>query len=652
MRRMLIKWSAIAAIVIIVTFGCTTALQPSGQQTTQTSVATNTDGFAVVDSTFSDAPVSPGGLGVGAGSAGAAEEEEGGEATRSFFTAFQIDPDAEDSAGPKFIRSGDVDQDGMLDLVTAWNQSQPIQLHLQRRDAAGNVTFRTINLGGTSPLAIMADIELGQINDDGWLDIVVLSKATGAVTLCPTNPPTEISSLEGEIVVLFSPGSAALIPDGDQWTQMILVNPFVRCRRGTTGELWIHDQFPGVEDVPFVDGQTHPELNGFTALAVGNIDGVPGDEIVVALNTGECADLGQQPAITTVDLWLNPGPGLSELPNQWGAPFFNSDPDVDAACPGTHLPHPPGTPGQAYSSFLRVPISLVVEAPQIRDVELLDVDSDGDLDVITAVSNGISRNVRWQRNPLIANRPGGPSGLTAVENGFSDGWRFMASDWESRPIGQVDTGADDVTLADMDGDGSTDVVVRSSAGVVQWFRHPNTIVREPEFPPSDAVPDRFNFPWAVYTLTEFGENQQPEGVGVGDLTGDGQVELVVAAQGAAFWYDGNAGASVFDPWAPNTIIQDSPADATGGTAAGAAGSTVSSGGASTTPAANTPAPGTGFGVQSTDVSTVINNLLVIDLDADGRMDIVGTLDRRSGPGLSDDRLVWYRNTRTEDTPAP
>jgi hypothetical protein len=35
----------------------------------------------------------------------------------------------------------------------------------------------------------------------------------------------------------------------------------------------------------------------------------------------------------------------------------------------------------------------------------------------------------------------------------------------------------------------------------------------------------------------------------------------------------------------------------------------------------------------------------VDLDGDGRNDIVGTLDRRANSGLTNDRLVWYRNIR-------
>ena len=218
------KWVVITGTTLAIVVGCNPTVTPVGD------TGTSTDGLAVSDGDFSDAPVSPGGTGgvvdVG-GDVGVIDEvvitEDGGEETRSFFTAFQIDPVSEDTAGPKFVAAGDIDQDGLLDLVSAWNQSQPLQLHLQRRDPDGNISFRTITLAGTSPIAVVAGLEVEQINDDGWLDIVVLVKATRGVTLCPTDPPTEISRLEGEIIILFSPGDADLIPDGDRWTEMILV---------------------------------------------------------------------------------------------------------------------------------------------------------------------------------------------------------------------------------------------------------------------------------------------------------------------------------------------------------------------------------------------------------------------------------------------
>ncbi len=659
MKTSLLKFLGVTAVVLAVVFGCDSLLtSPPG--------GASPPGNTTLDSEFSDAPISPGGTGgtVPPGDPGNDDVDLDAQQTRSFFTAFQIDPVQEDTAGPKFVVSGDVDQDGLLDLVSGWNQSQPVQLHLQRRDASGAISFRTINLGGTNPIAIIAGVELGQINNDGYLDVVILSKATGFTGWCPTDPPSAISVLEGEIIVLFNPGDEDLIPDGDRWTEMILVNPYVQDR-------WIHNQFPGNETVSFEDLKTAPERAGFTALAVGDIDGVAGDEIVVALNPGECKELGQEPPINTIDVWINPGGVSAENSSLWGVP-----PDIGLS--------------------RGVPLTVIADVPEVTDVTLYDVDGDGDRDVVAAYSNAISLNIRWARNPLINQGfaavidgssdnvpdlctgglndqgpcPNGDADCLGVPNGtcvgnvcagglasgnpcvnnadclgVQDGrcipgkWRFFAANWQLRPIGQVDTAANVLAIGDVDSDGFDDVVVRSTIGqIVQWFRRPNALVISPEFPPSDPVPDRTNFPWPVFTLTEFNE-QEPEAISLGDVTGDGQIELMVAVEGGVFWLDGTVGASLYDPWSSNTIIQDNPPDTTDPNAAPP---TVDPNSTTTTPG------GTGVGVNAVDSSTHINALLVVDLDGDGKNDIVGTLDRRSGAGLSDDRLVWYRNTKDDE----
>ena len=648
MSKRVSRTLAATAVALGIILGCNSGVVP----------VTDTGGLTV-DGDFSDAPTSPGGTG-GTSSGtiveGSDDVELTAEATRSFFTAFQIDPEAEDTAGPKFVVSGDVNQDGLLDLVSAWNQSQPVQLHLQQRDPDNNISFRTVTLAGTSPLAVIAGVELGQINDDGWLDVVVLSKATGAVTLCPKSPPTAISALEGEIVVLFSPGDAALIPDGDRWTEMILVNPYVRDR-------WIHNQFPGIESQDFETIKRQPEYSGFTALAVGDIDGNPGDEIVVAINPGECKELGQEPPINTVDLWINPQ-DTAEDSETWGV-----------------------TPDLGFTR--NVPISVIEDAPEISDVLIFDVDGDGDNDIVAAVTNSISLNLRWVRNPLMeqgaaaviagasdggasvcegganegAECPNGNADCVGIADGIclagtcaggatnggsctssgdcagsadgscvSTAWHFLPDNWQERPVGQLDTNANVMAFGDIDGDTFSDLLVRSTPGqIVQWFRRPSELVIEPEFPPSDPVPDRTNFPWPVFTLTEF-SGQEPEAIALGDLTGDGVNEAVVAVEGGIFWYDSTVGATVFDPWFPTTIIQDTGDAAQDATQASGTSDSSS-------------VPGSGVGADAFDTSTHINSLLIVDLDGDGRNDIIGTLDRRSGAGLSDDRLVWYRNTR-------
>jgi hypothetical protein len=419
------------------------------------------------------------------------------------------------------------------------------------------------------------------------------------------------------LLVYFNPGIANLVPDGDSWIEMEIINPFI-------SDVWIHNHYPGKEEKEFEVMKTQPEWGGFTALAVAQLDGIPGDEIIVALNPAECIGLGQKPPRNTVDVWMNPGPGFSQQADFWGV----ADPNNPAR---------------------RGPLSVMADVPQVKDVVVFDVDGDGDNDIVATYTNAISQNIRWARNPFIPHQPGGPSGNAAVTAAVSDGFRLFPTQWQRRPIGQVDSDADVMAIGDIDGDGFNDIVVRTARGqLVQWFRRPNALVIAPEFPPNDPVPDRFNFPWPVFVMADFA-GREPEGIAVGDVLGDGRLELVVAAGGTVYWYDGSQAVSVYDRWFANTITDDGSNDLDGD------GVPDGNDGCPTDP--NKIDPGIcGCGFADPDCTqpnltvqtTHINTLLVVDLDGDGRNDIVATLDRRNGAGLSNDALLWYRNIRQMD----
>jgi hypothetical protein len=684
------------------------------------------------------------------------EEAAIGEETQSHFRAIQIDPALESSAGPKFVMDFDIDNDGLVDLITAWNQSQPVQIHLQRRDAEGEIFFTTVSLGGTGPIGLIGDLDMADFNGDGWLDAALLVKETGVVGICPT--PDGESSFEtledagmGEIQILFSPGNLDDITDGDAWTELRLER----------------SQRPGRRDEDVNDARTFPEFNGYTGMAVGDFDGINGPDVAVAYNPAQCEFYGDDPdPVNRIVLYANPGgvntfdpgaipfsvtadagdddfaaPGDSVTLNGTGSfagagisgvgPNYSNQglsytwtqiagPGValssanaaspEFVTPGTdavlnfqltvtaqgrtdtaHVNIVVGSPGnlppsvqttseitaladaanpgavtvdlQAFASDpnataltynwtqvsgdavaltgansanasfavpaqggelrfrvivsdgtlqasslvvvnagIWAPVVLERDLPKVSDIRPSLVDLDDDVDLVFTYPDALTRNIGWLRNPANAT---GPTGV------------LDASNWESRPVGHVDTQANMISIGDIDGDGFDDVLVRTITGqAVQWFRHPGAGDGEPIFPPPDVVPERFNFPWQVYTMAEY-EIGRPAGLAIGDLNGDGRNNVAVSAGGVVYWYDSALVDSPFQPWGELFVVDDTKENGT-------------------TDDPNDP--------DYVDDGTVINWLTIVDLDQDGANDVIATFDRRVQSGLTDDTLLWFRNT--------
>lgn len=464
---------------------------------------------------------------------------DSGVTASPFFTAIQVDPKAEDSAGPQFIDVGDFDNDGLLDIASAWNQSQPIQIHMQRRLVTNRIVFATIPIGGTAPIARVSGLKVADLDEDGFDDLVVLVKDTGLVARCDEsredcdvteNGGILDNAVDGIIVLLFNPGDVY----NQVWTSATLPQ----------------SNLAGKDEGGFL-----PELGGYTSLDVGDIDGTNGVDIVVALNRAE-GDPATDAFINSVDFYPNPG----------------------------------GVGARNGVSWPRFPIH--GDIPAVGACRISDVDDDGDNDVVVTFPTAKNGNVRWIPNPLNFGELGNVRGL----------WPPFAA------IGQVATGAEAIAIGDIDGDEHDDVLVRSSGGkLIQWFKRPNspslTFIRNP---------------WQVYSMAEFAE-RAPAAIALGDLNGDGLNDAALAAGGAVASFEPYVERSdnVFYFWRESLLINDD------------AGVSLS----------------TDPNVDTETIGTLINTILIVDVDGDGHNDVLATLDRNAQSGLSNDALVLFRNTR-------
>lgn len=144
------------------------------------------------------------------------------------------------------------------------------------------------------------------------------------------------------------------------------------------------------------------------------------------------------------------------------------------------------------------------------DMQLADIDGDGDLDVVAP--DGSKGKISWFENP----RPGGD----------------MRSLWKRHLIGYQQDWAHDLEVGDIDGDGRLDVVTRKTATIV-WLQ---------------KARDAFT---AVTVETALPKG---EGTALADINGDGRLDIVQNG----YWLEGPADPAR-DPWRKHFIARGWPA---------------------------------------------------------------------------------------------
>ena len=275
-----------------------------------------------------------------------------------------VDPLFEATAGAKALALGDINNDGLIDVASISSESQPVQVHL-RNPLTGK--FDTYSIAGGAPLAQLADVELADLNGDGKLDIIVLVSDTGFVA------PQNVAKV-GAVVMLIQGADPREPAD---WTQV-----------------------PGPGVPPPSNLSLASNDTGAADMVVADFDGLNGPDIVVLSNESDAR---------RVRLFANPGPAEAADPTAWQSTVIEQD------------------------------------ASDLGKAGAVDLDRDGDLDIVMSVPAAKSFNLRWLQNPktqLAADNANPPP--TFVPDTIDP--RFLAT-----------AGAKAAAIGDINGDGFTDI---------------------------------------------------------------------------------------------------------------------------------------------------------------------------------------------------
>lgn len=530
---------------------------------------------------------------------------------------------ANDLAGAHSVQSADLDRDGDQDIIAAGREAG--QVIWFENDGAAFPQFIRHDVGYLSGVYAVFPAD---VDRDGAIDIV----ATGVGTVVPSGDPpastspseerkADTSAADGAIVWfqnnLRTGGGFALqsVATALQYAVAIHVadvdhdgDPdLLSAERDGNRIAWYENN--GLQPPSFVAHTISTNALAAVSVHSADLDG-DGDLDVISASeddnkiAGYLNDGARPPNFSEIVLYApGPPPPNSDYAKAVYAADLDGDGDVDIAYVGEDN-HEVGwleNSGGAPPTF--VPHILANDADHAKAILVVDLDHDGDQDLLAASSD--DNKVAW------------------YENGGGAPTVFVA-----HLITTSAVGARAVAVADLDHDGDQDVLTASRLdNRIVWYPNPT-----------------------IHRTALFNEGTQhiiqvrlgARGVHAADVDGDGDTDLLSIAERDLYWHENN-GAS--PPVFTNHLIDDQQIDGGRWVAAGdldqdgdldvvAASKRINQISWYENLGGSPPAFATHIVTQEAKGARAV---LVADVDRDGDLDLYSASD-------TDDSIAWYENS--------
>ena len=434
------------------------------------------------------------------------------------------DLDALDSA--QSVSVADLDRDGDLDVLASSNSGSGDAVVWYENDGLGN--FGSAQTIVASPSDI-SDITTGDPDQDGDTD-VLLARGSGVYIAenLSANGATWGLSMVAALADTVDATFGDMDNDGDidiaavssnggtaVWFENLTLHGAVT---------WADNETVIMTGIGTVNSGWVVDLDMDGDLDALGVDESGGGSALYSLNSSASQDGSLWAAQETFATPINQA-------TEARAADFDNDGDPDPVIIGT-LASPPQ---QWFPNEFRSLGGITLSSNTISNenltgqAEYVDFDQDGDIDQVQGQSTGDVK--------LILNGGDGESWTTCTP--------FSGSD-----------DIEDVAVGDLDGDGDYDILAALNGGTeagLRWFQH------TPGAGCAAGFTERF-----ITSIAPGSTITSHSAMAMGDVDGDGDLDVVTQADGALVWYE-NEGepTSTTQPWSSTLISSTSPGERTG-----------------------------------------------------------------------------------------